>query len=174
MALTVEDGSNVANANSFVPLTYCDSYHFGLGNSTWIGTDTDKEAAIRRATQYLSNSYNWMGYQTHGRNQVLAWPRNDVYDSEGYTIQNDEIPSELMDACCEIALQELVDPNSMNPIITIADKVKSEQVGPIRVEYLTTRQPQDSKPVLLKVTDLIGQFLRKGAGNPFAGTSVRI
>ena len=43
MTLTVETGAIVANANSYVSIADCDSYHTLMGNATWTGTDAVKE-----------------------------------------------------------------------------------------------------------------------------------
>ncbi len=82
MALTVETGSGASDSDALITLAYADAYHSALGNSTWTGTDALKEAAIRRATAYVSESYNWDGVRSNGRNQALEWPRTGVIDQE--------------------------------------------------------------------------------------------
>lgn len=174
MSLTVEDGTVVADADALASLAFVDAYHLALGNSTWTGDDADKEAAIRRATAFMSNSYSWQGIRTSGRSQGLAWPRSGVVDQEGYGIDSDEIPIEVQNAVAEIALRELVTPGTMNPDFTQSETVKREKVGSLEVEYLNSSTSADAqRPVLLVVRDMISQFLVNGGTNTISGRTVR-
>lgn len=175
MTLTVEDGSGVADADALITLAFADTYHASLGNTTWTGDDTSiKEPAIKRATAFISNSFNWKGYRVNGRSQALAWPRSGVIDSEGYGILSTEIPIELQNAVAEIALRELVTPGAMNPDFTQSAMVKREKVGPLEVEYLNASTSAEAqRPVLLAVRDMIGQFLVNGGTNKLSGRAIR-
>lgn len=166
MVLNVEDGSGVANADAFVSLAGCDAYHTSKGNTAWTGDDTTmKEPAIRRATSYLSN-LRWQGDRVSGRSQALAWPRSDVYDAENNLVGNDELPQEVVDACCELALRELVEANSIAPDFVSSDKVKREKIGEIEVEYADTSNSAKSvTPVIPIVDSLINQFLVSGGSS---------
>lgn len=173
MPLTVEDGTGLAAADAFVSLADADAYHTARGNSTWTGDDADKEAAIRRASFFLSNSFRWKGYRLNGRTQALAWPRHDVVDGESWSVSADAVPQEIRDATAEIAVRELVSPGSMTPDVTMADKVKRERVGPIEVEYANASAAADaSRPILLIVRDMIGGLLA-GSSNALVGRAVR-
>lgn len=161
MTLTVEDGSNVSGADSFITLAECDAYHMARGNSSWASDDA-KEPAIRRATANLSSKI-WSGKPTNARSQALAWPRTGVVDANGYTIAEDEIPQEIKDAACELALRELVSPNSTNPDFVASEKIKREKIDVIETEYAdTANNSQSITPVFQVVDALIGQFLSNG------------
>lgn len=54
MALTVEDGTGLVDADSFVTLEEADAYHTAAGSTNWTGTDESKEQALRRASRFLS------------------------------------------------------------------------------------------------------------------------
>lgn len=175
MTLTVETGEGLSNADAFVSLgefqAACESY--GRDDSPY--SEEEVEQAIRRATDFLSNSFSWQAFRTHGRDQALAWPRSGAVDYEGYGIDSDEIPPEIVKACVELAWQELQDPYSLNPVHTEATTVKSETVGAISVEYaLSDTSPDAQRPILLAVRDLVSQFLSKGSGNMLAGSSFRV
>jgi hypothetical protein len=173
--LIVEDGSGMTNADAFISVAFADEYHTAMGNPTWTGEDTLKEAAIRRATAFLSNSYQWQGYKRQGRPQSLAWPRVDVVDREGWGVAFDAVPIEIQKATAEIALRELVSPGSMNPDFLATDQVKREKVGQLEVEYLNANtSAQSARPVLLIVQDIIGPLLRAGAGNSLVGSAYRV
>lgn len=167
MSLIVETG--------FWDVTGIDAYHVSHGNADWAaGDQADKEAAIIRATAYLSNSYQWQGWKRNGRPQALAWPRVDVVDCEGWGVAFDEVPIEIKYATAEIALRELVTPGAMNPDFTASEQVKREKVGELEVEYTNSNTSADaSRPVLLVVRDMIGGLLRKGAGNSLVGPAYR-
>lgn len=174
MPLTVEDGTGLAGADAFVSLAYVDAYHTARGNAAWTGDDADKEAAIRRATFFLSNSYRWQGYKRNGRSQALAWPRYDVVDLEGWGVPFDAVPQEIKDATAEVALRELATPGAMTPDVTLADKVKREKVGPIEVEYANVSTGAEaSRPVLMIVRDLIAPLLARVGRSPLVGSAVR-
>lgn len=173
MALIIEDGTGLSNADSFVSIADADAYHAAIGNSTWTGTDEVKEQALRRASRFLSDSFKWKGYPVRGRDQSLAWPRFYVEDSEGYGIDSDEIPSEITKATNELALLELITPGTMTPTVTLSERVKREKVGPLEVEYLNAGvDAWADRPVVTKVIDLVGGLLRPG-GSRLQGQSFR-
>ncbi len=178
MALTVEGGSGLPSADALISVLDATAYHAARGNAEWASgsySEGDREAAIRRATAFLSNSFTWAGLRTHARNQALAWPRSGVVDQEGNGIDSDEIPIEVSDACAEIALRELVSPGAMNPDFTSSELVKREKIGQIEVEYaLRSANADAQRPVLLLVRDMISQFLKAGSGNPIVGKSFRV
>jgi hypothetical protein len=175
LALIVETGAGLPNADALISVDFADTYHQARGNATWTGDTALKEAAIRRATSFMSVSYAWAGNRTKGRAQALAWPRAGVEDEECYGIPIDEIPIEVKNATAEIALRELVSPGSMNPDFTASAAVKREKVGQLEVEYANSSISADAqRPVLMAVRDMISQFLKKGAGNVLAGEAYRV
>jgi hypothetical protein len=175
VALIVETGAGLPNADALISVAFADAYHQALGNTAWTGDDAAKEGAIRRATAFMSNSYVWAGNRTKGRAQSLAWPRAGVEDAECYGIKIDEIPIEVKNATAEVALRELVSPGSMNPDFTASAAVKREKVGQLEVEYANASISADAqRPVLMAVRDMIGQFLKAGGGNSLVGEAYRV
>lgn len=171
MTLTVETGEGLSTADAFASLAYVNSYHILKGNETWTGDDALKEAAIRRATSVL-NGYPWAGTRTNGRAQALAWPRFDIVDREGYGILSTQIPTEIMHACAELALRELVAPNSLMPDFIQGDAVKREKVGPLEVEYASPATSANAvMPQISVIGPLIDQFMKSGGGNSIVGSS---
>src|SRR5688572_6043385 len=96
MPLVVEDGTGLANADSYVSLAQADAYHITLGNTGWAGTNELKEQALRRATRYIDFFYydRWSGVRLNGRDQALQWPRIDAVDIDNEEILEDEVPIE--------------------------------------------------------------------------------
>lgn len=177
MTLIVEDGTGRADADALISLAAADAYHTALGRSDWVaGEEGAREAAIRRATAYLSRGYGWAGVRTRGRLQALAWPRSNVVDAERVGIRSDEIPIEVRDACAELARQELASPGSLDPVVTPSDGlVKREQVGPISTEYdLPSTGVEARRPALLAVRDMLAPFLAAaGRAGGVVGTVYR-
>lgn len=176
MALTVEDGTGLETADAFISEAFADTYHAALGNTAWAaGTTELKEQAIRRATVYISESFNWKGFPVRYRDQALAWPRTYVDDKYGYGVDSDIVPSEVQKATAEVALRELATPGTMLPDFDPSATVKMEKVGPLAVEYALTRtDAKSTTPVLSIVTELLGPLLRGGGGTRISGGSHRV
>lgn len=175
MALIVTPGAS--NADAFVSVAACDAYCEAHGLTDWTGAASSpadiKEAAIRRATAYLSNAFSWKGYRVNGRSQSLAWPRADVEDDERNTVDPAAIPVEIVQACCHIAAAEAANPGVMNPSVDLTARVKREKVGLIEVEYAgVANQAELSRPVLLVVGDLVGGLIAGGT-NSIVGVAIR-
>lgn len=108
MALIVEDGTVVANADAYVSVADTDTYHTNRGNTLWTGAVGDKEAAIRKATDYIDKRFGLLfrGIKSSSQ-QELQWPRIDAYDNSGYTLAG-IVPTQLKKAVYEYALRALV------------------------------------------------------------------
>ena len=70
-----------------------------------------------------------------GREQSLQWPRTNATDAEGLTIPDDEIPIEIIEATCELALRELAAPNSILPDLERGGGVRMLRAGSVAIEY---------------------------------------
>ena len=135
MALIIEDGTIVTGAQSYVSASDCRIY--ALARGLKFTDDAAGEQALVRATTWLDSAYPWTGARTGGRGQPLQWPRQNVTDVEGNPIANDEIPQEVVSACCEAAVRELAKPGSLSPDYTPAKRIKSASVdGAVSVEYV--------------------------------------
>lgn len=177
MSLTVEDGTGLAAADAFVSVDDCDAYCTAQGLNGWTSATrspaADDEAAIRRATSWLSNSFTWKGYKLNGRSQALAWPRTDVEDEEGEDVASDEVPAEIVQACCIAAAYERANPGGLSPSVTLQNRVKAKGVGPLRKEFFAAPMTAESaRPILTLVNDLIGGLL-SGGNNALVGRAIR-
>lgn len=166
VTLIVEDGTGKSDANALITLAWLKEYFDGRGVSYAGHTDDQLNGAIVRASAFLASAYQWQGIKVNQRAQTMPFPRTGVFDREGWNVLQDEIPREVKAACCEIAIYEAANPGGMNPNVVLAEKVTSEQVGPIRVEYANAFMSADSsRPVLTVVSDLIDQFLDHTTGD---------
>lgn len=137
MALTVEDGTIVAGAESYCTVAYATTYHYARGNSAvWKGyNEIHLENALRKATDYMLQKYGnrWMGYRKSS-SQVLDWPRsyvpiNDLVALE--YISDALVPVEVKNACAALALRALTD----NLLDDEEQVVIREKVDVIETEY---------------------------------------
>lgn len=148
MPLVVEDGSGLANADSWASIAVSDAYANGVGNLTWIDGDQEfKEQALRRSANYIMAVYEkkMAGKRTQGIDQSLAYPRTGVVLNDGTVLEDDYIPRILINAQIEGAFREFTAPGSLIPDVTSAARVqKSVAVGPIRVEYQDLKQPSSA------------------------------
>lgn len=172
MALIVEDGTGKADADALSSAAAVAAYAEARG-LTFTGDDAALDAAIRRATAYLSASFIWKGERLRGREQALAWPRVCVEDREGWPVPADSVPPEIAQACAELAVYELANPGGLSPAVDQTARVKREKVGPLETEYFDAPlSAEAARPVLTLVNDLVGGLLASGT-SAYSGRAVR-
>lgn len=141
MALVVETGAGLANAESYVSVADATTYHANRGNAAWaaLATDTIREQLLRKATDYMLAVYRprWAGYR-NTTTQALDWPRSEVAMRDGpgmgITVSyyaNDAVPAAVANACADLALKA----SSAALIPDETQAVKSKQVGSVKIEY---------------------------------------
>jgi len=142
MALTVEDGTVVAGAESYITVAAADTYFSNRGNAAWAAlTTAQKEEALRRATDYMIQAYRsrWKGFRKDGT-QALDWPRSFVYlepfvhgivGTYPYLVADTIVPTEVKNVCAELAVKASA--AALAPDLERA--VQSETIGPISVTY---------------------------------------
>jgi len=111
MALTVEDGTGIVGAESYVSVADADNY---WGNrthtsfyTTWnAATTAEKEGTLREAAGYLDARYGeyYRGLRK-GTLQGLQWPRAEAFDKAGYPLP--DLPQEIINANSELASRAL-------------------------------------------------------------------
>jgi len=165
MTLVVETGSCVPTANAFVSrdelIVYATDYYPDLA----VGYDSDTDAAIMRASAWLTSFPEWDGTMKCGRGlQGLAWPRTGVTDCNGDDVPSDEVPIEVKQATYLSALAELFTPGILTPTLTPGKQTKRVKVDVIEQEYMTPNEQGVSgstdpvkalRPVLTAVSDLL-------------------
>jgi hypothetical protein len=105
MALTKEDGSTVADANTYVDRADVDAYHAArLTAAAWAALTSDvKDASILAAAELMDASFSWRG-EIASDAQAMRWPRKCVKDRDGRAIAVDAIPTQIQKAQSELAL----------------------------------------------------------------------
>lgn len=195
MALVVEDGTGLANAESYVSAVGLASYCGGRGLILGTVSDDAIEAALRRATAYIDATYRsrFPGYPTNGRNQALQWPRTQAYVASpergeevpygvGYRggfgaympgpdyIPSNVVPREIIAATCEGAFREVKTPGSLAPDLTRDDRLKVLEVGPVHFEYFGGSAGSPSTVFQGIELSLVGLLL---PASPFTAVAVR-
>lgn len=100
--MIVEDGTGLADADSYVSVTFADNYFSARGVSAWEGLDSaKKEQALVRATDFIDNMFQWYGKKLTV-SQGLRFPRVKLFDYEGQEIAG--IPVVLKQAVCDAAV----------------------------------------------------------------------
>jgi hypothetical protein len=112
MALTVEDGTGIAGADSYVALaearTLAASIGLALSNPANDATD---ENALRAGVHFLEGfADRFQGYRTNGLDQVLSWPRS-LATIGGFEVEGDNIPHILKAAQVAAAAEFLAGKN---------------------------------------------------------------
>ena len=140
MTIIVEDGSGLANAESYVSVVDANTYHSNYGNDAWTDLDTSvKEQLLRKATDYMVAQYRlqYAGYRRYST-QSLDWPRLYVplIDSLSANVfpqyvDFDIVPVTVKNACAELALK------AYTAILMqdLTQGVIREKVDVIEVEY---------------------------------------
>lgn len=146
MALVVEDASGRPLADAYVSLAVLRDYLEKNGLALPAGiTDAEAEAAIRRGTLAVDLMYadQWAGRPLTA-DQGLAFPREGIV-IDGRLLPASPLPRNLIYAVCEAAWREAGTPGSLFPDRDLAERVVSESVGPISVDYAPPSDQETSR-----------------------------
>lgn len=134
MALIVEDGTIVANANSYVSLA--DARAFAVARGVTLPTDdAATEILAIKAVDFLEAQRNYYDGVKMDREQKLQWPRSGAY-LDGFEIFEDEIPDVLKNAQCQL-MMEVFAGLDLQPNGTGREVVR-EKVDVLETEYAQT------------------------------------
>ena len=152
MTLIVEDGSLVADANTYIDVDYLRAY-CDLRGITLPDDDDEVSVFIIKGMDYIETQL-YKGSQVSINTQ---WPRENV-ELYGFDIDSDVIPKQLKDAQCQASVESN---NGVDLMPTTTGKnVIREKVGPIETEYSESNQA--GRPVLAKVNKLLAPLLLHG------------
>lgn len=132
--LVIEDGSVVANANTYA--SAADLVSFANFRGLSIPSDqTSQEQLLLKAMDYIE-PLDWLGRRFKAsRDQPLEWPRYDVI-IEGWPVYMNEIPRQLIYLQCCVAIE--YQSNELLPTFLPNQhgSVASEEVeGVVRIAY---------------------------------------
>lgn len=160
MAFTVEDGSGVAGANSYVSVADARSYALDRG-LTLPDDALACEQALVKAADYLDTHYeNRLQGRPVATDQTMQWPRQYVY-VDSRLLSYTAIPARVVAAQIEaaVAITAGVD---LSPSGVTSAPVKRTRVGSLETEYATEGGRGRTSPKVSAVDRLMRPLLRGG------------
>jgi len=166
VALVVETGAGLADAESYASVAACTAYHAARGNAAWaaLASDTVREQALRRATGYMVQAYRsrWAGHRIYIA-QALDWPRYEVPrrdlpgDAYFAYYASDAVPTEVVHACCELALRAA----SGDLMADEDQRISAVSAGSVSVTFQQGSSPRKRYPA---IDGLLAPLLKSGGG----------
>lgn len=156
MALTIEDGSGVAGANSYIDVAAARAYAVARG-LTLPAADGDVEALLIKSMDFIE-AYrgDFQGLKTAATNS-LQWPRTGV-TLDGYPLAEDAIPQVLKDAQAQLA----VDAQNADLMPTGSGReVVMERVDVVQVQYAESGNT-NPQPIFTKAEALLKPLFKSG------------
>lgn len=132
VCLVKEDGSIVANANTYIDGTDAESLLNTIGETLEDFSEREIELHLFKAMRQLESYRNTFQGSKVSSTQSLQFPRQYVV-IDGYDIASDEIPYELKMSQAVITL--LLLQGEELQVSTDGSAVISESIGPISVQY---------------------------------------
>jgi len=140
MSIVTEDGTGLANAETYCGVADMRAYCDGRGLALTGLTDARIEQLLRNASDYLLvYSTSWQGDRLTAT-QALDWPRTGVY-LNGYAQPPAPLPVALVNASALLAYKAKDGP--LTPDVKSA-AVKRLKLGPLEKEYDTVTPPGNS------------------------------
>lgn len=159
MALTKEDGTIVASANSYVTVADVRAFAALRGNTDLPADNPAVEALVIKAMDYVESYGSRFKGHKYSRDQELQWPRSLVWIGR-HQVYSSEIPKQLKDAVCQLAIDASdidIDPNGTGQGIV------REKIGPLETEYIASGAG-NTRPQLNKFMKFFRPLLKNGGG----------
>ena len=155
MALIIEDGSEVTNANSYV--TDLEYTTYATLKGLTVGANAVKrEVELLRAMDYLQGFEDALKGTRASSTQELSYPRYNV-SLYGFLLASDKIPKELKNTQFEAAAYAHV--NTLTPNETIKN-VSKEKLGDMEIEYF--KGGQSSRVIVKRALVYLQPLLTSG------------
>ncbi len=132
MALIVENGTIVSNADSYV--TRAEAIAFAANRGVTLADTDATDAICRKAAAYLESFRSQYKGEIVERDQPLAWPRDDVV-IEGFTWASGEIPRQVVSAQLAVILEVAADIDPFNPPAAQGPVTQKSVAGAVSVSY---------------------------------------
>lgn len=132
MTLTVETGTGIQGAESYVTVAYVDAHwtarsHLSFAATWAAATTAAKEGALREVTEYLDARFSEQYRGTRkGYLQGLEWPRSGALDDK--ELELPAVPPQLRNVCAALAGRAIGAPLSVDADTDAVVKSSSEKV----------------------------------------------
>lgn len=160
---TVEDGTGLSAANSYVSVADADDYFTPDLNfaTAWAALTTQqKQHSLAWASRLLDQKTDWRGVRVD-EDSGLRWPRSYVQDRDDQLVADNVVPRPVKDATCELAkyLQE-------NDLTTGADvdNIRKVVVDVIEIEFQEGTSQTGIPTILNAILTGLGSFRVGGRG----------
>ena len=165
MALDTTIGGT--SSDSYGTLAAYEAYVVANINTAYTGTAATQELNLRRATQWLDRECSFIGMKQY-KDQALSWPRLVNILVDGWPIDPDTVPDDIIKAQFEVAY--LLETDGLDPFATIDGAIKRvmAKAGPVETE--TEYQGAKTTPRIIAVQGLLRDYLAGGT----AGAQVRM
>jgi len=194
MTVIVEDGTVVANANSYVTAEEFTDFVTARGYTSIAEADGEQqEIALVRAQDYMKQKWRlaWMGSRVEAL-QSTDWPRRgvpivDFFDpfyrqvnvplqfQDTVFIAENQVPQDVKDCQMLLAIATFGGDGtaSINLQASYGRKTKREKVGSLEVEYMTSQDGGNTSQTTTywDAMHIIQPYLRPS--QPFTGTVIR-
>ena len=176
LTLIKEDGSGLANANSYATAADGDTYHDGhLYATAWTAAVTgSKEKALVMATRLIDGLFQFNGFKRIST-QALQWPRRECRDPDsedgvvpglllvrGPFLDETKVPALVVNATCELARALVIEDRTDDPDGEGLSSVSV--VGSLRLDF----NANDRQPVVPLIVQTwlakFGEYLARSKG----------
>ena len=146
MALIVEDGSGILNANSFASLDYIKAYMLARGIA--LPVDVRIEQFSTFAIDYM-NTLEFVGERVL---IDLPFPRTNIILASGQSLPSDTIPTNIVRAQAQLIADQARGVELL-PTSNPQAQMKRSKVGPIEREYFAISEVGPNIPVAQAMLD---------------------
>ena len=163
--LIVENGTGIADANSYITLEEANAYHILYNNLDWAGSDEELEQALILGTRSVDLLYGpkFMSYKRLSISPLL-FPRYSFYDNNFQLIDQTTIPKCLKYAVCQLALMQLLGEDIL-PVQSADSNIKLGRIkiGEIEIEneYQSNKKISETFPGFNQIDLLLQPILKK-------------
>lgn len=165
--IVLEDGTIVANANSFISTADADAYWADRGDTVWSNySGSQKQTAVLKAGDYLKNEarFEWRGSRiTYA--QLMPWPRSGAAILHGPSIPSNVIPVMLKYAQIELAYRAAL--ADLQPDLDRGGMIKSSTVDVITTVWDDKAPPETVFPTVMGMLTPFLRVPKYTIANPF-------
>lgn len=138
---TVEDGTGLAAANSYVSVAFADDYLTIKPNTApWLAlSSTEKERYLMLGSRALDNAATYRGSK-YAEESGLRWPRTGAVDCDGLTQPYDEVPDAIKHATVELAFHYVFHGIDPSVPLSTSGEIKKIKADVIEIEYVDGTQ----------------------------------
>lgn len=186
MAVVVEDGTGLANADSYVSDADCTAYltNFSVNGATNAyssqASATVRDVYLRQATRKVDTRY---GPRARGRRvndtMALEWPRAGIVLGDGTRVVSTAVPFRVIAATCELALRAAEkdaanahETSALQPdqveTGTVTGELERIKVDVVEIETETESTGGTTQEVFTVADDLMAPLLQPGGRPVFA------